>query len=144
MEKNGYPEVNSEKTIFMKRQGDDFIIHSMFVDDMIHIPTCDALKQDFMEIYTKGFKITGGCLMETYLSMQVERLPGRIRLHLNNYIRETLVACKVFQTKFHLLKLVQIQSGLMLDKDDRPILPDRRNQKYIDCLLLNFNWLQHG
>ncbi len=44
MEKNGYPAVNSEKTIFIKRQGDDFIIHGLFVDDMTHIPTCDALK----------------------------------------------------------------------------------------------------
>ena len=42
---NEYPAVNSEKTIFMKCQGDDFIIHSLFVDDMMHIPTCDALKQ---------------------------------------------------------------------------------------------------
>ncbi len=27
------PEVDSEKTIFMKRQGSDFIIHGLFVDD---------------------------------------------------------------------------------------------------------------
>ena len=45
MEKNGYPADNSEKTVFMKRRGDDFIIHSLFVDGMMHIPTCDALKQ---------------------------------------------------------------------------------------------------
>ncbi len=43
MEQNGYPAVNSEKTIFMKRQGSDFIMHSLFVDDMMHVPTCDKL-----------------------------------------------------------------------------------------------------
>ncbi len=49
MEKNGYPVLKFEKTVFMKLQGDDFIIHCLFVDDMMHIPTCDALKQEFME-----------------------------------------------------------------------------------------------
>jgi len=34
MEANGYPAVNSEKTIFMKRVKDDFIIHGLFVDDI--------------------------------------------------------------------------------------------------------------
>ncbi len=59
MEKNSYPEVNSDKTIFVKCQGDYFIIHSLFVDDMMHVPTCDALKQEFMAKYTKDFQITG-------------------------------------------------------------------------------------
>ena len=38
MDKNGYPAVNSEQTIFMKRVGEhcDFIIHCLFVDDMMH------------------------------------------------------------------------------------------------------------
>jgi hypothetical protein len=72
----------------MKRQGDDFIIHCLFVDDVMHIPTCGALKQEFMEKYTKDFNITGGSL-EIYLGMQVEQSPGKIRLHLN-YIRGDL------------------------------------------------------
>ena len=75
MEQNGYPAVNSEKTIFimMKRQGNDFIIHSLFVDDMMHVPTSDALKHEFMEKYTRDFNITGRGLMETLLGMQVEQ-----------------------------------------------------------------------
>jgi hypothetical protein len=38
MEANGYPAVNSEKTIFMTRVDNDFILHGLFVDDMMHIP----------------------------------------------------------------------------------------------------------
>jgi hypothetical protein len=34
MEQNGYPAVQSEKMIFMKRTGDDFIIHGLFVYDI--------------------------------------------------------------------------------------------------------------
>jgi hypothetical protein len=55
MEKNGYPEVNNEKTIFMKRKEHNFIVHGLFVDDMMHVPTCDALKQELMAKYTKDF-----------------------------------------------------------------------------------------
>ncbi len=67
MEKNGYPAVNSEMIIFMKRQGNDFIIHGLFVDDMMHVPTRDALKHEFMGEYTRDFNITGQGLMETFL-----------------------------------------------------------------------------
>jgi hypothetical protein len=52
MEANGYPAVISEKTIFMKRVNDDFIIHGLFVDDMMHIPTNDALREEFMDKYS--------------------------------------------------------------------------------------------
>jgi hypothetical protein len=68
--------------------------------------------------------------METYLGMQVEQSPGKIRLHLNNYIREALDEYKAFQTKSLRLKLVPIQPGLVLDKDDCPILPDLRKRKF--------------
>jgi hypothetical protein len=37
MENNGYEAINSEKTIFMKRKGAKYIIHGLFVDDMMHI-----------------------------------------------------------------------------------------------------------
>ncbi len=35
--KHGYSALNSEKTIFTKRKDHDFIIHRLFVDDMMHI-----------------------------------------------------------------------------------------------------------
>jgi hypothetical protein len=37
----------------MKCQGDNLIIHSLFVDDIMHMPTCDALKKEFMDRYTR-------------------------------------------------------------------------------------------
>jgi hypothetical protein len=114
----------------MKRQGDDFIIHGLFVDDMMHVPTCDALKQEFMAKYTKDFQITGGGLMETFLGMQVEQSQGKIRLHLDNYIRETLDEYKEFSTKSLRPKQVPIQPGLILEKTDCPIVPDPRKQKF--------------
>ena len=102
METNGYPAVNSEKTIFMKRDGDDFIIHGLFVDDMMHVPTCDRLWKEFLGKYTKDFDITGGDLMETFLGMQVEQSKSKkaVRLHLDNYIKELLDEYNAYATKY--------------------------------------------
>ncbi len=71
MENNGYPAVNSEKTIFMRREGDDFILNGLFVDNMMHTSTSASLKEEFMKKYSKDFNITGGDLMESFLGMQV-------------------------------------------------------------------------
>ncbi len=65
MEANGYIAVNSEKTIFMEREGKHFIIHGQFVDDMMHITTNNKLKDEFMEKYSGDFNITGGGFMKT-------------------------------------------------------------------------------
>ena len=63
MEQNGYP-ADSEKTIFMKRQGSNFIMHGLFVDDMMHVLTYDKLRDEFLELYQRYFQvdITGGGL----------------------------------------------------------------------------------
>ncbi len=80
MERNEYAAVNSEKTIFLKHSGSEYIIHGLFVEDMMHIyscdainkaSTCDAIKDEFMQLYSKDFKITGGRQMKTL--MQVEQ-----------------------------------------------------------------------
>jgi hypothetical protein len=63
---------------------------------MMNVPTCDALKQEFMAKYTKDFQITGGGLIETFFKfgMQVEQSKGKICLHFDDYIRETRVEYK--------------------------------------------------
>ena len=59
MESHGYPAINSEKTMFMKWDGDDFILHGLFVDDMSTIPTSYHLKEEFMALYSADFDVTG-------------------------------------------------------------------------------------
>jgi hypothetical protein len=63
MERNSYPTVNSEKTVFMKRDGKYFIIHGLFVDDMVHTSNNTELKDEFTANFTqkssKDFNITG-------------------------------------------------------------------------------------
>ena len=52
---------------------------------MMHIYSCDAIKDDFLALYKKDFLITGGCQMETFLGMEVEQRDKLIKFHLDNY-----------------------------------------------------------
>ena len=111
MEKHDYPAGNSEKTIFMKGEGADFIIHGLFVDDMIHVPTCDKLRNEFLEFYKKDFEITGGGLIKTVLGMGVEQPGEVIRLHLESYIQEVLTEYKHYIKKALRPKKVPMSPG---------------------------------
>ncbi len=55
----------------MKREGEHFIIHGLFVEDMMHTRTSTTLKDEFLSKYSKDFNVTGGCLMKTFLGMEV-------------------------------------------------------------------------
>ena len=44
MEDHDYAAVNSEKTIFMKHENGAWIMHGLFVDDMVHASTSEKLK----------------------------------------------------------------------------------------------------
>ena len=68
--------------------------------------------------------------METFLGMQVEQSEDEIRLHLDNYIRETLDDYKAHTKKTLHPKRTPIQPGLVLTKEDCPILSDPKRQKF--------------
>jgi hypothetical protein len=80
---HGYLAVNSENTIFKKTKGSDNIIHGLFVDDRMHISSCEELREVFMKKYSKDCEITGGGLMKTFLGMEVEQNAIEIKMHLN-------------------------------------------------------------
>jgi hypothetical protein len=97
MEDHGYAVVNSEKTIFMKHENGDRIMHGLFVDDMVHASTTEKLKQDFIAEYKGDFQITCNDLMTSFLGMEpeVEQDHNSIRLHLDTYIQDTaLTRCR--------------------------------------------------
>jgi hypothetical protein len=69
MEEHGYLSVNTEKTIFMKWEEDDFIIHRVFDDDFPTIPASQKLKDEFEALYSVDFDVTGGGIMTTFLKL---------------------------------------------------------------------------
>ncbi len=72
-----------EDYLFMKRKGDEYIVHGLFVDNMMHIYSCDAMKDEFLALYKEDFDITGGTKMETFLGMVVEQSDKSIKICLN-------------------------------------------------------------
>ncbi len=56
MESHDYMAVNNEKTMFMKCEGSDFIMHGLFVDDMAHASTYQKMIKKFMKEYSKDFE----------------------------------------------------------------------------------------
>ena len=74
MEDNDYRAVNNDKTIFMKRDGKELIMHGIFVNDMKHVPTAKYLVEEFLEKYSRNFEITAGHhLMESFIGLDVEQ-----------------------------------------------------------------------
>ncbi len=55
MESHDDMAVNNEKTMFMKWEGSDFIMHRLFVDDMAHASTSQKMIKKFMKEYSKDF-----------------------------------------------------------------------------------------
>ncbi len=74
----------------MKHKGANYIIHCLFVDDMMHICSCDAMKDEFLALYKKDFEITYGSKMETFLGMVVEQDDKSIKIHLDNHVKEVI------------------------------------------------------
>ncbi len=83
---------------------------------MMHVPTFDRLRDEFLELYQNDFEITGGGLMESFIGMGMEQLGKVIRLHLDKYIQYVLDEFQEF-----------IKKSL---RSKRPTIPDPRKQKY--------------
>ncbi len=51
---------------------------------MMHMYSCDAMKDEFLALYKKDFDITGRTKMETFLGMVVEQSGKLIKILLDN------------------------------------------------------------
>ncbi len=71
MEGHGYIAVNSKNSIIMKHEGKGWIMHWLFVDDMIHALTSDNLRDKFTSKYQEDFDITLEDVMSSFLGMEI-------------------------------------------------------------------------
>ena len=129
MEEHGYTAGNSEKTIFTKDVEAEWIMHGLFVDDMIHAATKDKLRDQFISEYREDFDITLEDVMSSFLGMEIENNKENLAIHLDTYIQETLSEYKAAVTKFLKPKQVPMQPGIMLELEDCPESPDPVRQK---------------
>ena len=62
--------------MFMKCEGENFIINGFSVDYMMHILTSERLNQEFMGSFHKTFKVMSGDLTSletTFLGLELEQ-----------------------------------------------------------------------
>ncbi len=100
----------------MKREGKHFIIHELFVDDMMHIATNNKLKNEIMEKYSRDFNIMGGSFIKTLLGMEIEQSNRSIEMHLDHYIREMPNEYKAYIKKS--LRPKPFSPGVILRPED--------------------------
>ncbi len=81
MESHDYMAVNNEKSMFMKWEGPDLIIHGLFFDEMAHASTSQRMVKNFIKEYLREFEYTRGNFMTLFLALEVEQDKGQIRLH---------------------------------------------------------------
>ena len=134
MDSNDYRAVSShgEMTIFMKHDGNEFIMHGIFVDDMQHVPTAKYLLDEFLEMYSRDFEITGRHhLMESFIGLDVEQSWSKISLNLDAYIQETLDIYKEHPgTRMIRPKSTPMQPGNILISADALEIPEKQRQGF--------------
>ena len=57
-EEHGYLQVNNKETVFMKWEGNDFILHECFVDAFAIILTSGKFKESYVSAYTHPTQYT--------------------------------------------------------------------------------------
>ena len=114
----------------MKRDGEDLVIHGLFVDDMQHTSTSQALIDEFMEAYARDFEITGGEVMRTFLGLQVEHVDSEIHLHMDTYVENVPEQYKSFVRRTLRPNKLPNAPNHQLTKDDCPEHPDPKAKFY--------------
>ncbi len=97
----------------MKHKGAEYIIHGLFADerslichasreepnnsprhgvghDMMHIYSCDAMKNDFLAYTKRTSKSLGAARCKYSGAWLVEQKSKFIRIHLDNYVKEVV------------------------------------------------------
>jgi hypothetical protein len=146
MEDHGCLAINSEMTIFMRREGEECItgMHGLFVDDMIHAVMNDNLRDQFIRAYKADFNITLEDVMASFIGIEIEHNKKDIAIHLDTYMRETLDEYKMAVSK--ILKPKKVQPGVMLEQEDSPETPDRVKQmvyrSFVAKLQFGASWIR--
>ena len=68
---NGFVRSKNEPTLYLKRQGTDFLILCLYIDDIIYMGTSSALIEDFKVRMMKKFEMTDLGVLYYFLGLEV-------------------------------------------------------------------------
>ncbi|KAH9681306.1 hypothetical protein KPL71_026926 [Citrus sinensis] len=95
--KNGFDRSSSEPSLYVKKEGTDFLIVCLYVDDLIYCGTSLKMVQEFKKSMLDEFEMTDLGLMKYFLGIQVKQPRGKIFFCQEKYVEDLL-------KKFHMFK----------------------------------------
>ena len=91
---NGYMRGTIDKTLFIKKNGLDYIFVQIYVDDIIFGSTNDLLCKEFETVMHKKFQMSSMGELTYFLGLQVKQVQNGIFINQSKYVQDILVKFK--------------------------------------------------
>ncbi|XP_038989467.1 uncharacterized protein LOC120113034, partial [Phoenix dactylifera] len=121
---NKFKRGNVDKTLFIKRKGNDLLLVQIYVDDIIFGATNDSLCQEFAKLMQGEFEMSMMGELNFFLGLQIKQSEEGIFISQSKYVKEMLEKFKMKDAKEI---STPMGSSCKLDKDEKG--------KSIDCKL---------
>jgi len=119
--KNGYIRSENESTLYVNKEGNDFIILYLCVDDIIYNSSSHSLLEEFKSQMINEFEMSDMGLLHYFLGLQVHQTEEGIFLSQRKYARDLLnkfgmLNCKHAATSMNISeKLQQVNEEELTD-----------------------------
>ena len=87
---HGFIKSPSEPSLYIKTQGNNFLILCLYVDDLIYTGTHPTMIEEFKKAMMKEYEMTDLGTMKYFLGIQIKQSPGRIFLSQEKYAEDLL------------------------------------------------------
>lgn len=108
-QENGFQRSPNEPSLYIKRDGQNFIIVCIYVDDLIYMGTNLKLIADFKSSMMTEFEMTDLGMMKYFLGIQVKQQKGEIFISQEKYLVDLL-------QKFHMQNSKPIATPLAVNE----------------------------
>ncbi|CAO2836221.1 unnamed protein product [Amaranthus hypochondriacus] len=96
---NGFTKCPYEHAVYVKTNGDDILIVSLYVDDLLFTGNCQSMFNDFKEAMFKEFEMTDCGLMNFFLGIEVKQCEDGIFISQKKYAKEIIEKFKMGSCK---------------------------------------------
>jgi hypothetical protein len=115
-QEKGYMRSENEPTLYVKKEGNDFIIVCLYVDDIIYTSSSTYLVDEFKTQMMNEFEMSDMGLLHYFLGLEVYQVEGEIFLSQKKYARDLLdkfgmLNCKPATTPMNMNEKLQQEDG---------------------------------
>jgi hypothetical protein len=89
-QKNGFKRSKSEPTLYYKQEGNDILIVSLYVDDLLYMGISSKMKDEFKIAMINEFEMKDLGLMQYFLGMEVSQNEDGIFIFQTKYAKDML------------------------------------------------------